>query len=89
VVIATMTFLTESELRAFGDRLGRWFNELSGKEQTLLREILARAAAATRLLENSGTDYAAFDPSDLVYRCGAGHLHDSGQDSRENRPPAS
>jgi len=69
-----MNIPTEVELRAFGDRLERWFNELSGREQVLLREILARAAAATRLLEEAGAEYAAFDPSDLVYRCGIGSL---------------
>ena len=84
-----MTILTEIELRAFGDRLERWFNELSGTEQALLREILARAAATTRLLEDAGEDYAAFGPSDLVYRCGAGYLHDPGQTSRHIGTPAS
>jgi hypothetical protein len=65
-----MTMLTESEIRDFGDRLERWFNELQGGEQAFLREILMRAAAATRFLEGADSDYAQFDPSDLVYRCG-------------------
>jgi hypothetical protein len=69
-----MNVLTEEELRAFGDRLERWFNALSGGEQLLLRDILARAAAATRLLENAVADYATFDPSDLVFRCGLTYL---------------
>jgi hypothetical protein len=63
------------DLRAFGDRLESWFNELSGSEQVILRDILARAAAATRFLEGT-SDYSTFDPSDLVYRCGRGCVRD-------------
>jgi hypothetical protein len=72
----TMTMLTESEIRDFGDRLERWFNELQGGEQAFLREILTRAAAAARFLEGADSDYAQFDPSDLVYRCGTVRVSD-------------
>lgn len=44
-------------------------------EEVVLRDILARVAAATRFLEGAA-EYMTYDPSDLVYRCGRGCLRD-------------
>lgn len=38
--------ITESDLRAFGEKLDKFGNDLSAKEQVLLGEILLRAASA-------------------------------------------